>query len=153
MTESAMSDVHDKKIQFLSNAITDLSNWIRFLDAKIALMFVFTGVMVTGLLVLRKELVILELCTTCMILQCFICVLFATAMISLLFFLWQGYSTVQARIARLDYNSRCFFKPCVYNFDRGFYDYADEVESMSAEEVEKNMAAELYKLNAIFLKK
>lgn len=147
-----MDDNKDKQMLFLNYAIVDISNYIRFMDAKIAVIMAFAGVMINATLSLRKEVYYVLDNGICPV-QSLMYLLLLMVAFSLIIMLLCGFKTIVIRIGSLNYKSHWFFAPYADSLDEEYERYCNAVLNMDNEKIVRDMASELCKLNDIFSRK
>lgn len=139
-------------LHFLNSAIIDIANWMRFMDAKVGIVLSLCGVIMTGFISLRQEIIQIVNHSCCFYITILILFIFMVLLI-LAIVLYNGFETIEARIGNLQYKSKWFFTPNSNNQEEDFRKYAQDVFSMNENDIIENMAAELYKLNSIYAAK
>ena len=145
-------DMEKSRRQFLGNAITDISGYIRFIDTKVGIILAFVGAAATLLVRMKADL------------QCILSssggggallgILLVTEFIAAFDILCCSFAALTVRVGRIEgYDSKWFFPTPDGDFSEGFRKYAGKVSRMTEEDITENLAAELYKLNDIYRKK
>ena len=146
------SDLFILKQTFLSNAIADISSYIRLTDTKVSIVMGTTGVIIS-MAALFRDLIFTAYTSVGQnnALEIIIVVLTLGLFFSILGVFIFGMRTIRGQSSALEYSSKWFGKqsPADYIFDI----YKRDVQQMNTQDIIDNMAAELYKLNDIFRKK
>lgn len=136
------------KQNFLSSAISDISSYIQLADTKISIIMAAVVAIVIGLLTCYKPIVSLfskiKPCTWIGVLVVIFSVIGTVSMIAVFVF---SFLTIRSHSCIIGYKSKWFITKTTkeYSFD----EFSKDIQKMSDEDVIKNMAAELYKLNDI----
>lgn len=143
-----MAETSELKQAFLSNAITDIATYIQLADTKVSIIMGSYIALFVGILAcyesIAKALSSIKPCSWMGIVLSIFILLFLLSTIGVFVF---GILTIRGHRSDLDYKSKWFLPQSVntYSFDA----YWDDLQTMTDNDIIKNMGAELYKLNDI----
>ena len=136
------------KLNFLSSAISDISSYIQLADTKVSIIMAAIVAILVGLLTCYDPIISLvskiKPCTWIGILFIIFAVIGIVSMVAVFVF---GILTIRSHSSIIGYKSKWFLAKTTkeYSFD----EFSKDIQKMSDEDIIKNMAAELYKLNDI----
>ena len=149
-----MGNDHEKaktieiKQAFLSNAISDISAYIQLADTKVSIIMAAVVAILASIATCYEsiETAILDI-TPCSWIGVLFIIFALLCTISIILVFLFGLLTVRAHSSVINYKSKWFLPKSTkeYSFD----EFSKDVQKMSDEDIIKNMAAELYKLNDI----
>lgn len=151
MSNNTTKDNHysvEAKQSFLSSAISDISAYIQLSDTKISIiMAAVVAIIMGGVACYGPIGDLISLIQPCSWQGVALIISTTALVISIVGVFVFGILTIRSHFSKIGYKSKWFLPHSTeeYSFDA----YAEDVLSMSDEDVIVNMAAELYKLNDI----
>ncbi len=136
------------KQTFLSSAISDISSYIQLADTKVSIIMAAVVAILVGLLTCYEPIGTLiasiKPCTWLGVLFAVFAIIGIVSMIGVFAF---GILTISSHSCVIGYKSKWFLAKSTkeYSFDK----FSKDIQKMNDEDIIKNMAAELYKLNDI----
>lgn len=147
-TAAKREDSLEAKQNFLAAAISDISSYIQFSDAKVSIVMGATVALMAGLMACSDQIAkCAEGIDPCSWRGMALIVFTAVAMVSLLCVFVFGIKTVKNHAPSVNYPSKWFIRQSCSEYS--LENYLSDVAKMSADDVIENMGAELYKLNEI----
>lgn len=136
------------KQSFLSSAITDISAYIQLADTKVSIIMASVVAIMVGLLTCYEPISALiadiKPCTWIGVSFIIVAILGIVSVISVFIF---GILTIRGHSSVIGYKSKWFLAKSTKEYS--FNEFSKDIQKMNDEDVIKNMAAELYKLNDI----
>ena len=136
------------KQNFLSSAISDISAYIQLADTKVSIIMAAVVAILAGLLTCYEPIgkLISEI-TPCTWVGVVFIIMAGIGAISVIAVFLFGILTIRSHSCVINYKSKWFLPKTTkqYSFD----EFSKDIQKMSDDDIIKNMAAELYKLNDI----
>lgn len=136
------------KQNFLSSAISDISTYIQLADTKVSIIMAAVVAILVGLVTCYEPIgkLITEI-TPCTWTGVLFIIIAGIGVISVIAVFLFGILTIRSHSCIISYKSKWFLPKSTkeYSFD----EFTKDIQKMDDDDVIKNMAAELYKLNDI----
>ena len=136
------------KQNFLSSAISDISAYIQLADTKVSIIMAAVVAILAGLLTCYEPIgkLVSEI-TPCTWVGVVFIIMAGIGAISVIAVFLFGILTIRSHSCVINYKSKWFLPKTTkqYSFD----EFSKDIQKMSDDDIIKNMAAELYKLNDI----
>ena len=136
------------KQNFLSSAISDISAYIQLADTKVSIIMAAVVAILAGLLTCYEPIgkLIVKI-TPCSWIGVLFIIVAGIGVISTITVFLFGILTIRSHSSIINYKSKWFLAKSTkeYSFD----EFAKDIQKMNDDDIIKNMAAELYKLNDI----
>lgn len=136
------------KQNFLSSAISDIASYIQLADTKVSIIMAAVVAILVGILTCYEPIGgLISNIKPCTWLGVLFIVFTMVGIVSIVASFLFGILTIRGHSCIINYKSKWFLSksPKEYSFD----EFAKDIQKMTDEDVIKNMAAELYKLNDI----
>lgn len=146
--KNVQNDTGEMKLTFLSNAITDISNYIQLADTKVSIIMGALVALLAGIMAcyepIGKIISSIKPCSWIGVLFVLFSILCVISVVAVFIF---GILTIRGHVSRINFASKWYLTKDTksYSFDL----YLTDLNAMSKSDIIDNMAAELYKLNDI----
>lgn len=136
------------KQNFLSNAISDIASYIQLADTKVSIIMAAVVAILVGILSCYEPIYIhignIKPCTWLGVIFILFVIIGSISIITVFLF---GILTIRGHSCIISYKSKWFLLKSTkeYSFD----EFSRDIQKMTDDDIIKNMAAELYKLNDI----